>query len=95
MKSSIFIPYLLRNGSILQRNQGNHFWGYAVSEQKITLSYEEILLKTGSDEKGYFDFILPAHEASDGIEIKISTDDAEIVLKDICFGDVFLLGGQS
>ncbi|MDG4970614.1 sialate O-acetylesterase [Lactococcus lactis] len=95
MKSSIFIPYLLRDGAILQRNQENHFWGYTGSEQEVTLSYEEIILKTKSDEKGYFDIILPAHEVSESIDFKISTVDAEIVLKDICFGDVFLLGGQS
>lgn len=95
MKSSIFIPYLLRDGAILQRNQENHFWGYTGSEQEVTLSYEEIILKTKSDEKGYFDIILPAHEVSESIDFKISTADAKIVLKDICFGDVFLLGGQS
>lgn len=95
MKSSIFIPYLLRDGAILLRNQENHFWGYTGSEQEVTLSYEEIILKTKSDEKGYFDFILPAHEVSESIEFKISTVDVEIILKDICFGDVFLLGGQS
>lgn len=95
MKSSIFIPYLLRDGAILQRNQKNHFGGYTGSEQEVTLSYEEILLKTKSDEKGYFDFILPAHEVSESIEFKISTVDVEIFLKDICFGDVFLLVGQS
>ncbi|MBK5077391.1 9-O-acetylesterase [Lactococcus lactis] len=95
MKSSIFIPYLLRDGAILQRNQENRFWGYTGSEQEVTLSYEEIILKTKSDEKGYFDIILPAHEVSESIDFKISTVDAEIILKDICFGDVFLLGGQS
>ncbi|MGF2993969.1 sialate O-acetylesterase [Lactococcus lactis] len=95
MKSSIFIPFLLRDGAILQRNQENRFWGYTGSEQEVILSYEEILLKTKCDEKGYFDIILPAHEASESIDFKISTADAKIVLKDICFGDVFLLGGQS
>ncbi|MCQ4971353.1 sialate O-acetylesterase [Lactococcus lactis] len=95
MKSSIFIPYLLRDGAILQRNQENRFWGYTGSEQEVTLSYEEIILKTKSDEKGYFDIILPAHEVSESIDFKISTVDVEIILKDICFGDVFLLGGQS
>ena len=95
MKSSIFIPYLLRDGAILQRNQEYRFWGYTGSEQEVILSYEEIILKTKSDEKGYFDIILPAHEVSESIDFKISTVDAEIVLKDICFGDVFLLGGQS
>ncbi|WP_428815654.1 sialate O-acetylesterase [Lactococcus lactis] len=95
MKSSIFIPYLLRDGAILQRNKRNRFWGYTGSEQEVTLSYEEIILKTKSDEKGYFDIILPAHEVSESIDFKISTDYAEIVLKDIYFGDVFLLGGQS
>ena len=95
MKASIFIPYLLRDGAILQRNKRNRFWGYTGSEQEVILSYEEILLKTKSDEKGYFDIILPAHEVSESIDFKISTVDAEIVLKDICFGDVFLLGGQS
>ncbi|MDG4979738.1 sialate O-acetylesterase [Lactococcus lactis] len=95
MKSSIFIPYLLRDGAILQRNQENRFWGYTGSEQEVTLLYEEILLKTKSDEKGFFDFILPTHETSESIDFKISTVDTEIVLKDICFGDVFLLSGQS
>ena len=95
MKSSIFIPYLLRDGATLQRNQRNHFWGYTGSEQEVILSYEEIILKTKSDEKGFFDFILPEHKESESINFKISTVDTEIVLKDICFGDIFLLGGQS
>lgn len=95
MKSPIFIPYLLRDGAILQRNQENRFWGYTGSEQEVALSYEEIILTTKSDEKGLFNFILPTHETSESIDFKISTVDVEIILKDICFGDVFLLGGQS
>ena len=72
MKSSIFIPYLLRDGAILQRNQEYRFWGYTGSEQEVILSYEEIILKTKSDEKGYFDIILPAHEVSESIDFKSS-----------------------
>lgn len=92
---SIFITPLICNGAILQRNQENHFWGYTNPKQEIILFYEGMVLKTKPNKKGFFNFSLPPHEASDGIDFKIQSCDEKVVLKDICFGDVFLLGGQS
>ncbi|AYG00006.1 sialate O-acetylesterase [Lactococcus allomyrinae] len=95
MKTSLFIPYLLRDGAILQRNVINHFWGYTASNKRISLTYENFFEKVSADKHGYFIFKLPPHEASSNLDFTIQIDCEKWVIRAISFGDVFLLSGQS
>ncbi len=95
MKERLEIPYLLRDNAILQRNIGQLFWGYTAPQKEVKLTFEDFSETTISDEKGYFSFKLPAHESAEAIDFYLSSENQERLIKNICFGDVFLLGGQS
>lgn len=95
MKEIFNIPYILRDGVILQRGMETNFWGYTGSEKRVRLFYEDYEASTLSDGEGYFAFKLPAHEAAGPLEFVLSTDEGKRTVKDIFFGDVFLLAGQS
>ncbi|RZI48343.1 sialate O-acetylesterase [Lactococcus kimchii] len=95
MKKGIFIPFLLRSGAILQRNIENLFWGYTSPRTEISLSFEKFRETAKSNDEGYFSFSLPAHRGSEDLDFTLWTDEEIMTLKNIAFGDLFLLGGQS
>lgn len=55
-------------------------------------SYET---ETICSDEGYFELELPAYAAGGPWEIILNDGEDEILIRDILFGDVFLLGGQS
>ncbi|MBP2630361.1 MAG: hypothetical protein H6Q70_989 [Firmicutes bacterium] len=96
MSKALFIPYLLRDGAILQQNKPISFWGYAPPNNRVEISYENTTLAVQAEcITGYFEFTLPPHNAGGPIDFKIYTAKEEIVIRNILFGDVWLLGGQS
>lgn len=92
----LFVPYLLRDNCILQRNQTIKFWGYAPMDSPVSLRYEEVQLETYSNhEDGYFEFAIPPHKAGGPVTIEIFTPEERVQFQNVLFGDVYLLAGQS
>lgn len=92
----LFVPYLLRDNCILQRNQTIKFWGYAPMDSPVSLRYEDVQLETYSNhEDGYFEFAIPPHKAGGPVTIEIFTPEERIQFQNVLFGDVYLLAGQS
>lgn len=52
-------------------------------------------MHTTSLDSGYFEFALPPHEAGGPIDIEITTKKEKLTIRNVLFGDVWLLGGQS
>jgi Domain of unknown function (DUF303). len=92
----IRLSALFQDGMILQRGQENLLWGYAKENSKIEGSFAIEKFTTITDEKGYFQVVLPKKDCGGPYELKIKdTTEEECHIKDILVGDVFLLGGQS
>lgn len=89
------LPGIFSNGMILQRDRTCAVWGTedtsGISEVKVTLEGKTY---TSEVKDGSFCVILPPHEAATGLTIEI-TGSTKIVLMDVCYGDVYLLTGQS
>lgn len=83
------------NGMILQRETENCIWGYAESGRTIRIFLGAYQAAAKIEEDGYFECFLPKMKAGGPWEILLSDGDETIRIKDVWFGDVFLLGGQS
>ena len=81
------------NGAILQRNEWNVISGTDDSAAEITLSIGEQIYNAAV-ESGRFSIMVPPREAATGLTLTIRGS-STVVLTDICFGDVFMLSGQS
>lgn len=91
----IRLSALLSDGMILQRETENSIWGYAEPGRTIQLKMGEYQTsgETGAD--GRFEFLLPPMKKGGPWEISLEDGETRIVIRDVLFGDVFLLGGQS
>lgn len=78
---------------VLQRNTTNLIVGKDLSAEKVTAEINGEVFESRVED-GRFVIELPPREASEGKTIVI-TGSETIVLKDVCFGDVFMLSGQS
>ena len=87
----IKLANIFKDGAVLQRGMEIKIWGTFHSEKEIVLEFCGSTYKTTSNNKGYFEFILPKMEAGGSYEMKIDS----LILKDIKIGDVFILSGQS
>lgn len=91
----IRLSSLISNGMVLQRDVKNSIWGYSEAGRAIKLSLGSYETETICSDEGYFELELPAYAAGGPWEIILNDGEDEILIRDILFGDVFLLGGQS
>ncbi len=89
---------------VLQRDRENVIWGETKCGCMVTVIVRESADESRegmfersvcADEKGTFEVVIPAMAAGGPYEIVIHDGTDEIILDDILFGDVFVLGGQS
>ena len=95
---------IFKTGMVLQRDREVAIWGSAQKGQEIALSLFDaengtIITSVGAtaDDNETWKVTLPKTDAGCGFEICLECKDTNeaIVLKDVCFGDVWLAGGQS
>ena len=84
---------IFSNGMVLQRDTACAIWGKEESSGQVTV-YVENKEYTSDVRDGSFLVELPAHEAATGITMVIEGSE-KITLTDVCYGDVYLLTGQS
>ena len=92
---SLVNPYM--DNMVIQRDIENIIKGVGPANQLISLSFNEEIYYTVSDEDGNFEIDLPAHSASfTPLNLAISNGVGVIKsLKNVLFGDVYLFAGQS
>lgn len=97
MKESIELKLssLFSDGVILQRNKTNRFWGTFKKGALVKVKIDNKLLSTKCDEYGKFNLKLPVHEAGGPYKLIVTSLDKKVVIKQVYFGDVWLLAGQS
>ena len=86
---------LVSDGMILQRDVENSIWGYGEKGRTVELSFENFQVKTICGDDGYFELMIPEMPAGGPWEFRMTDGEEELVIHDVLFGDVFLLGGQS
>ncbi len=89
----MWIPSIFSDGAVLQRGTDNIIIGRDEGAKlvKARLEGEEYSAPVIN---GRFELCLPSHSAATGLTLEIRGSKT-VILRDICFGDVFLLSGQS
>ncbi|HMC00722.1 MAG TPA: sialate O-acetylesterase [Flavobacteriaceae bacterium] len=94
IKAQIKLPELISDGVVLQRDQEIKIWGWASSEESITLTFKSEKHKTKANKNGDWSIILPAQEAGGPYKMVLKGKN-KVEVNDILFGDVWLCAGQS
>lgn len=94
MNKMLLTDGIFSDGMVLQRNRETKVWGSCAegAQVKASLNGEPCAVECSG---GRFTVIMPPQPASTDNKIVISSGDEEIAINDVCFGDVFLLSGQS
>ncbi|WP_372772539.1 sialate O-acetylesterase [Mangrovibacterium sp.] len=90
------MPALFADHGILQRQTNVAIWGWADAKAKVTVipSWNGTTYETKADHDGKWKLTVETPEAGGPYEIRIS-DGAELILKNILIGEVWLCSGQS
>jgi sialate O-acetylesterase len=87
---------VLGDHMVLQRDRPVRIWGHAPAGAEVRVEFAGRQAMARVDASGNWQAELPALPASDqGRDLRVSSGDAEVVLRDVLVGEVWLLGGQS
>lgn len=94
MNKKLMFDGIFSDGLVLQRERETKVWGSCSegAEIKASLNGEPCPVECSG---GRFTVILPPQSASVDNTIAVSCEGEELLINDVCFGDVFLLSGQS
>lgn len=90
----IKLSALVSDGMVLQRETENIIWGYAEENKIIRLRMAAYQTAGETGENGYFELKLPPMKTGGPWTILLDDGEDGRAIRDVLFGDVFLLGGQ-
>lgn len=86
---------IFTDNMILQRDVQVPIWGWAASNEKIALTFNNKTYNGKAGKQGKWRILLPAMPAGGPYDVKIAGKNKTITLSNILFGDVWLASGQS
>ena len=87
---------LFTDHMVLQRNSEVAVWGQAEANAKITITSSWGINKEAlADQNGNWNVAIATQEAGGPHEILVASNEQEITIKDILFGEVWVASGQS
>jgi sialate O-acetylesterase len=93
-KKELRLHGLLRDGMILQRDADAAVWGWAAPGNRVTVRFLGHVYEAEAGADGAWSVTLERHKAGGPYQMEVESGE-KIVLRDIYFGDVWLLSGQS
>lgn len=91
LSAKIFLPQLISDRMVLQRDTELEIWGWADSNERITVRFNGKYYDTEPNEEGKWSITMPPQKAGGPFIMEIN----EIIIRDILIGDVWLCSGQS
>ncbi len=92
--SQVRLPRLISDGMVLQRDAKIKIWGWASSNENVSVNFLGSIFLTKADDKGNWDVELSDLKAGGPYVMKIIGSNS-ITINDIMIGDVWLCSGQS
>lgn len=89
--AKIYLPSLISDRMVLQRDVELKIWGWADEGEKVTVRFQGKAYHTEPDTDGKWYVMLPPQKAGGPYIIEVN----EIIIRDILIGDVWLASGQS
>jgi sialate O-acetylesterase len=93
--SQLRVPGYFSDHMVLQREQQVNIWGWTAIGAAVTLTFNDKNYKAAAKADGTWSVNLPATKAGGPYDIKITSAQNSIILKDVWFGDVWFCSGQS
>lgn len=93
MTKTLLLAGIFSDGMVLQRNAVNKIWGTDTLADEVTILMDGHILISKVSE-GRFSAHLPARDAGAGVSIVFKGSET-VEIRDVSFGDVFMLSGQS
>ncbi len=92
----VFLPRIFGSGTVLQRDTPVPVWGKGKPGDTITVSIAGQTQTTTANSQGAFEVTLAPQPAGGPYELVVSgSHSVAVTSTDVCFGDVWLCGGQS
>jgi sialate O-acetylesterase len=88
------LPKLISDGMVLQRDANVKIWGWAASNERITLSFNNSTYETIANDSGEWEVKLAKSPAGGPYTLTINASNT-ISITDILVGDVWICSGQS
>ena len=97
IKAEVKLPAIVSSNMVLQRNTTVKLWGWADANEKITIkpSWLGQELNIVADNNGNWSVDVETTNSKKSQIITIISDDSDITLENILFGEVWLCSGQS
>jgi len=94
--SEVHLPAFFSDGMVLQCETSAPIWGKGVKNAPVRVEFAGQVIKSESDENGYWRVSLKGLKASkQGGELNISVGGEEKVITDVLVGEVWIASGQS
>ncbi|MDA3818120.1 MAG: beta galactosidase jelly roll domain-containing protein, partial [Prolixibacteraceae bacterium] len=92
--ANVKIPHVLSSNMVLQRNTETNIWGWADSNESITVTFRGNSHETTTNIQGKWSVKVPTGKAGGPYELSIKGKN-RIILENILVGDVWVCSGQS
>src|SRR6056297_1541150 len=95
--AEIKLPAIVSSNMVLQRNTEIVIWGWADENEKITIttSWTNAVIEVKADKEGYWETQIMTTNSTEPQTLKLESNDSQIALENILFGEVWLCSGQS
>ena len=95
--AKIKLPSIIASNMVLQRNTQVKIWGWATSGEKITVktSWISETLKVTTPENGRWEISIKTTLSKEPQTIQLKSNESNINLENILFGEVWICSGQS
>jgi sialate O-acetylesterase len=92
--ANILLPKIFGDNMVLQRNKPITIWGYAESNERVTVQFRQQTRKTRADKSGKWVVVFSPEEAGGPLDLTL-TGKNSIVLRNVLVGEVWICSGQS
>lgn len=86
---------LFSDHAVLQRHRVNPIWGWAAPGAQVQVEFRGWTASATAGDDGAWRLEIPALEAHEGSELRVSAGDHALVCRDVAVGEVWLGSGQS
>ena len=88
------LDFIFSDNVVLQKNQPINFWGWTDAKQKVEITFDNKVYNVTSNKSGKWTIEIPA-TIEGSFVLKVTSQEAEIVVNNIVLGDVWICAGQS
>ena len=94
-RGELRLPAIFGDNMVLQRDAPVRVWGWAEPKEMVAVTIRGASASAEADATGKWQVTLPAMDAGGPFEMTIRGTDAQKLLKNVLYGEVWLCSGQS